>query len=174
MFAEKTAFAKGPGAKCWARQIAHAAGVPAVPANPAPISRGSSTKPPLLLSAATRTATNARRRRGKTRRSQGVEHANSKHKGQRERNVVLPMPYLAITSREARKNQVGLKASPTSTQWLASEESVGYYRATPRDVARLKVVTGDQLCGRRTMHHSTRPVALHCISQTRFDSRIGS
>jgi len=44
VFAEKTAFAKGPGAKCWARQIAHAAGVPAVPANPTPISRGPTTK----------------------------------------------------------------------------------------------------------------------------------
>ena len=50
------------------------------------------------------------------------------------------MSYLATTSREARRNQVGPKASPTSTQWLASEESAGYHQATSGVVARLKVV----------------------------------
>ena len=76
---------------------------------------------PLLLSAATRTATNARRRRGKAGRShaQGVEPA--KHKGQRERDVVSAMAYLVISIGEARRKSVGSKAPPTSTQWLRTQ-----------------------------------------------------
>ena len=110
---------------------------------------------PLLLSAAARTATNARRRGGKAGRSQGVEPA--KHKGQRERDVVSAMAYLVISIGEARRKSVGAKAPPTSTQWLASEEGVGYHRVTSQShrngvVARLKVVARRPAL--RPVHHA--------------------
>ena len=105
--------------------------------------------------AAARTATNARRRGGKAGRSQGVEPA--KHKGQRERDVVSAMAYLVISIGEARRKSVGAKASPTSTQWLASEESVGYHQATSCVVARLKVVAWRPTL--RPVHHASLDAA---------------
>ena len=88
--------------------------------------------------------------------------------------MVSAMSHLAITSREARRNQVGSKALPTSTQWLASEESVGYHQATSAVVARLKVVAWRPAL--RPVHHASLDAAsgtaLHFTNE--FDSRIGS
>ena len=121
---------------------------------------------PLLLSAAARTATNARRRGGKAGRSQGVEPA--KHKGQRERDVVSAMAYLVISIGEARRKSVGAKASPTSTQWLASEESVGCHQATSGVVARLKVVAWRPAL--RPVHHASHAAASGTALQLRHTS----
>ena len=71
--------------------------------------------------------------------------------------MVSAMSYLAITSREARRNQVGLKAPPTSTQWLASEESVSCHQATSGVVARLKVVAWRSAL--RSVHHASLDAA---------------
>ena len=121
---------------------------------------------PLLLSAATRTATNARRRGGEAGRSQGVEPA--RHKGQRERDVVSAVSYLGISIGEARRKSVGSKASPTSTQWLASEESAGYHQATSGVVARLKVVARRPAL--RPVHHAQLDAASDTALQLRQTS----
>ena len=78
------------------------------------------------------------------------------------------MSHLAITSRVTRRKSVGSKASPTSTQWLASEESAGYHQATSGVVARLKVVARRPAL--RPVHHAQLDAASDTALQLRQTS----